>query len=137
MNTPAPRAPLGFGGAVGLGAAVALLVIVIAVGHAVLGQVEGAVRVVIVFAEIALCTLLAALAVAVLVALVFGAQFARQHLADRRAASIAAPPTMRAEAIEDGAEVISLSRPRPAIQGKQPWTVPPAELAAAREDEWL
>jgi hypothetical protein len=135
-HRPTPRASLGFGGAVGIGAALALLVIVIAVGHAVLGQVEGAMRVVITFAEIAVCTVLGALALAALGVLAYGAQRARLDLAERRA-ELAPPPTaMRAEVLADGAEM-ALSQaltsrnahlPRSAsetlaIQGKQPETV--------------
>lgn len=124
MSAPAPRAPLGFGGAVGLGVAGAFLLGVAVIGHAVLGQLEGAARVVIVFAEIALCVILGAVVVGVVVGLVFGVQHARLHLAGRRA-EITARPVMRAEVITDDDAPAPISQgERRAIQGKQPEKFP-------------
>ena len=132
---PAPRAPLGCGGAVGLGAAAALLITVIAIGHAVLGQAEGAARVVITFAEIAVCTLLGALALAAVAALAFGAQFARIRLAVMRS-ELAERSVMRAEVISgEGTTVRAVPQDTaPAIQGKRPVSAIPGRLSVVPWD---
>ena len=49
-----------FGGAVGLGVAAALLVTVIAIGHAIFGQITEAARIMLIFLEVAVCVILAA-----------------------------------------------------------------------------
>jgi len=125
MTTPAPRAALGCGGAVGLGAAIALIITVIAIGRAVLGQVEGAVRVVIVFAEIAVCVLLGAAALGILGALVFGAQLARVHVAERRAALPAI--AVRAEVLEDRGTLPSVPRAIDQAPGHENFPPAPAD----------
>jgi hypothetical protein len=74
---------LGFGGAVGLGLAAALLVTVLAIGRALSAQLEGAMRTVIVFATVTICTALAAAALAVVGLLAYRVQLARHDLAER------------------------------------------------------
>jgi hypothetical protein len=91
---------------------------------------------VITFAEIALCTLLGALALAVLIALVLGVQLARQHLAERRATSIAATPVMRAEVLEDGARAAVPQGTQRAIQGKSPVSAIGQQQITGGADDW-
>jgi hypothetical protein len=123
---------LGFGGAVGLGVAVALLIIVIAAGHALAGQLEGAARTVLVFAEIAVCVILGGVALAALAALVYGVLLAWLHLAERRVhleqlgegrqvEPGGAGWAVRAEAIEGGA---------PELPGKVVPALPRADVSA-------
>jgi hypothetical protein len=92
---------------VGLGVAVALLVIVIAIGHAIFGQLTEAARVVLIFLEVAACAVLT-LVVLMLVGLVlYRGQLARLHLAERRAevAQLAERgASWRVEVLEGGAE---------------------------------
>lgn len=120
----AQRRGLGFGGAVGLGVAVSLLIAVIAIGRAVARQLTEAVSVVIVFAEIALCAVLACIALGVLGLLAYRGQLARLHLAERRISleQLARGQAVRAEVIEGGAAPVQAPT-RPAIQGEQPRTV--------------
>jgi hypothetical protein len=75
---------LGFGGAVGLGVALALLIAVITIGHAIFSQAAGAASTVLIFAEIAACVTLSAVVLAVLGLLAYRGQLARYHLAERR-----------------------------------------------------
>jgi len=75
---------LGFGGAVGLGVAVSLLIAVVAIGRELVRQLTAAVSLVIVFAEVAMCVILAGVALAVLGVLVYGGQLGRLKLAERR-----------------------------------------------------
>jgi hypothetical protein len=100
------RGGLGFGGAVGLGAATVLIITVVAIGHALARQLTSAMSVVIVFAEVALCTLLSAAALGVLGVLIYRGQLARLHIAERRAevAERGRGASWRAEVLEDGAE---------------------------------
>jgi hypothetical protein len=142
---------IGFGGAVGLGLAVALLVTVIAIGHALAAQLEGAMRAVIVFATVAVCTVLAAATLAVVGLLAYRVQLARHHLAER---SLAVKQqarqlyTVRAEVLKDdhaealegdAAEALEGERPtRPVAsdQGGHRWDSPRARLwAVPRDDE--
>lgn len=115
---------LGFGGAVGLGVAVSLLIAVIAIGRAVARQLAEAVSVVIVFAEIAVCAILAAVALGVLGLLAYRGQLARLHVAERRVQveQLARGQAIRAEVLEGGAVPVPAPS-RPAIQGEQPGTV--------------
>lgn len=122
MGAPAPRGPLGFGGAVGAGIAAVILIGALAIGHAVLGQLEGAARIVITFAEIALCVVLGAVVVGLLGGLAYGVQRARLDLAERRE-QLGGRTVMRAEVITDdaaqlepGARVLDVNTP--AIQAK-------------------
>ena len=123
---------LGFGGAVGLGAAVALLIAVIAVGRGVIRQLTGAVSLVITFAEVAVCVFLGGIVLAVLGLLVYGGQLGRLKLAERRIGLevLARGQTVRAEVL-DGRQVPA------ALDGRQ---VPAAISRAvpprcARRDE--
>jgi hypothetical protein len=77
------RPGLGFGGAVGLGVALALVLTVIAIGRALSAQLEGAMRTVIVFATVTVCTALAAAALAVVGLLAYRVQLARHDIAER------------------------------------------------------
>jgi hypothetical protein len=135
------RGGLGFGGAVGLGVALSLLIAVIAIGRAVARQLTEAVSVVIVFAEIAVCAILAAVALGVLGLLAYRGQLARLHLAERRITleQLANGQAVRAEVLEGGA--VSVQAPtRPAIQGEQPGTVLASitrlPIAERGETEW-
>ena len=98
------RGGLGFGGAVGLGVAVALLIAVIAVGRVLVGQLEGAMRVVIVFAEIAVCVVLGGVVLAMLGLLLYGGQLGRIKLAERRIGLevLAREQVGRAEVLDGG-----------------------------------
>ena len=78
------RGGLGCGGAVGLGAAVALIIAVIAIGHALFRQLTGAVSLVITFAEVAVCVILGGIALGALGLLAYGGQLGRLKLAERR-----------------------------------------------------
>jgi hypothetical protein len=78
------RGGLGFGGAVGLGVALALLIAVVTIGHAIFSQAAGAASTVLIFAEIAACVTLSAVVLAVLGLLAYRGQLARYHLAERR-----------------------------------------------------
>jgi hypothetical protein len=98
---------------------------VIAIGRAVVRQLTEAVSVVIVFAEIAVCALLAAVALGVLGLLAYRGQLARLHLAERRISleQLARGQAVRAEVLEgDGASLPSPARA--AIQGEQPRSLP-------------
>ena len=108
------RGGLGFGGAVGLGIAATLLIAVIAVGRAVFRQLTGAVSVVIVFAEITLCLLLAAGAVAVVGLLLYRGQLAKLHLDERRAdvAQLERGPSWRAEVLDGRPVPEAIEAPR-------------------------
>jgi hypothetical protein len=75
---------LGFGGMVGLGVAVALIITVIAIGRDLGGQLTGAMSVVITFVEVAVCTALGVGAVFVVGLVVYRGQLARLHLAERQ-----------------------------------------------------
>ena len=75
---------IGFGAAVGLGVAVALLITVIAVGRGVIRQLTGAASLVITFGEVALCVMLGGAAIAMLGLLAYGGQLGRIKLAERR-----------------------------------------------------
>jgi hypothetical protein len=130
---------IGFGGAVGLGIAAALLITVIAIGHALGHQLTAAMGVVIVFAEVALCTLLAAAALAVVGLLAYRGQLARHDLAERRlgleqlARKVYA---VRAEVLEPGtAETPASQVPRPAILGKRGLNLPARHLEAVPSDD--
>jgi hypothetical protein len=135
------RGGLGCGGAVGLGGGAALLVAVIAIGHAVWHQLTGAVSLVITFALVAVCVILGAVALGVLGLLAYRGQLARLHLAERRITleQLARGQAVRAEVLEgDGA---SLPRPaRAAIQGEQPGnllaSVTRLPIAERGETEW-
>ena len=124
------RGGLGFGGAVGLGAAVALLITVIAIGRTLAGQLEGAMRVVIVFAEVAVCTLLGGVVLAVLGLFAYRGQLARLHLAERRISleQLASGQTVRAEVLEGAAPALE-GRERPALESG------PRHLWAVRDSD--
>jgi hypothetical protein len=128
------RGGLGFGGAVGLGIAAAILVTVIAALHVLAAQLEGAARIVLVFGEIALCVVLAAAAVAAAGFVLYRGQLARYHLAERRlgleqlARQVG---TVHAEVLEGDAAAPVSGSDRPAIEAKRPWTVPASHLRAA------
>ena len=110
MDARSRRGGLGCGGAVGLGGAAALLIGVIAIGHAIFGQIKGAASTVLVFAEVAVCVILASVALGMLGLLAYRGQLARLHLAERRAQleqlARQAAPTVRAEMLEGGAEAV-------------------------------
>jgi len=125
------RSGIGFGGAVGLGIAASILITVIAIGHALGRQLTAAMGVVIVFAEVALCTLLGAVVLGVLGLLAHRGQLARYDLAERRLSlerQAREVYAVRAEVLEDehDAEALERGRPRlpiPADLGKRPRTV--------------
>jgi hypothetical protein len=100
------RGGLGFGGTVGLGAATVLIITVIAIGRALARQLEGAASVVIVFATVTICVVLAAAAIAALGVLIYRGQLARLHVAERRAevAERGRAASWRAEVLESAAE---------------------------------
>jgi hypothetical protein len=156
MSGRGHRGGLGFGGAVGLGIAAALLISVTTIGHAIFGQLKGAALLVLVFAEVAVCVILGAVALAVLGLLAYRGQLARYHLAERRvqieqlaarweseavAEGRQAPPgvmpgarwTVRTEALEDGGEALRPTLERPAILGRRPRTVLGRHLEAVPE----
>jgi hypothetical protein len=127
------RGGLGFGGAVGLGAAAVLIITVVAIGRALARQLTSAMSVVIVFAEVALCTVLGAAAIGVLGLLIYRGQLARLHLAERRAQLEQHGPSWRAEVLEH-AEAAEFPRPGPpAIQGERPGSLPGRHLTAVHE----
>lgn len=109
---------LGFGGAVGLGVAVSLLIAVIAVGHAVWHQLTGAVSLVITFGLVAVCVMLGGIALGALGLLVYGGQLGRLKLAERRIGLevLARGETVRAELLDglDGLADALDGRPVPA-----------------------
>ena len=117
---------LGFGGAVGLGVAVALLIAVIAVGRGVIRQLTGAASLVITFAEIAVCVMLGGVAIAMLGLLVYGGQLGRLKLAERRIGleELARGQIVRAEVLQGGDSVA------PAIDDREAPTAiePPREV---------
>jgi hypothetical protein len=78
------RRGLGFGGAVGLGVAVALIIAVIAIGRALAAQLEGAARTIIIFGEVTICAVLGAVALAALGLLAYGGMLGRIKIAERR-----------------------------------------------------
>jgi len=136
----------GFGYAVGLGVGLAVLITVIAALHTLAAQLEGAMHVVIVFAEVAVCTILGAVVLGVLGLVAYRGQLARLHLAERRLgleaqarelyavrAEVVAPGA-GAEALEGGAEAEQLEgrhkSPTPAILGKRPMTATSRHLEA-------
>jgi hypothetical protein len=129
------RGALGFGGAVGVGVGVALLIAVIATGRALGRQLTGAMSVVIVFAEVAACTILGVITVAVLGLLAYRGQLARLHLAERRAevARLERGPSWRAEVLEGGESEVLPQAARPVVLGKRPMTVTRRRLEAVPE----
>ena len=98
------RGGLHFGGAVGLGAAAVLIITVIAIGRTLARRLEGAASIVIVFATITACVLLAGVAIAALGFLIYRGQLARLHVAERRAEIAERGASWRAEVIESDAE---------------------------------
>jgi hypothetical protein len=117
---------LGFGGAVGLGVAVSLLIAVVVIGRALVHQLTAAVSLVIVFAEVAACVILAGVALAVLGVLVYGGQLGRLKLAERRIGLevLARGQAVHAEVL-NGDDGIALPGPdRPAIGGERPGIYP-------------
>ncbi|MGH3218962.1 MAG: hypothetical protein ACRDPY_09690 [Streptosporangiaceae bacterium] len=128
------RGGLGFGAAVGLGVAAALLITVIAVGRALVGQLEGAMRIVIVFAEITVCVILGGVVLAALGLLVYGGQLGRLKLAERRIGLevLAREQIVRAEVLDGGQAPAIDDREAPtAIEPPRVYlNVPPDQLAA-------
>ena len=134
-----------FGGAVGLGVAAALLVTVIAIGHAIFGQITEAARIMLIFLEVAVCVILAAVVLTVIGLLGYRGQLARLQLAERRLTLEAQarqlstvraeviPPGAEAEALEGRAEALRPSLERPAILGRRPKTVLGRHLEAVPE----
>ena len=104
MNGRGSHGGLGFGGAVGLGAAAVLIITVIAIGRTLARRLEGAASIVIVFATVTACVLLAGVAIAVLGLLIYRGQLARLHVAERRAQLEREAPAWRAEVLEADAE---------------------------------
>jgi hypothetical protein len=129
----------GFGGAtgrgVGGGIAVVLIITVVAIGRALSTQLEGAMRTVIVFAEVAVCTILGTVALGVLGLLAYRGQLARLHLAERRAevARLERGPRWRAEVLEGGESEVLPQAARPVVLGKRPMTVTRRRLEAVPE----
>jgi hypothetical protein len=127
MSAHGHRGGLGFGGAIGLGAAAALLVIVIAIGHAIFGQLTEAARVVLIFLEAATCTILGLVVLMLCGLLAYRGQLARYHLARERLALEAQARqlgTVRAEVLERGEAEALRPRPgTPAILGRRPPSV--------------
>lgn len=119
---------IGFGGAVGLGIAASTLITIIAIGHALGRQLTAAMSVVIVFAEVALCTLLGAVVLGALGLLAHRGQLARYDLAERRltleqhAREVYA---VRAEVLEADTDTPPISQAaRPSILGKRASNLP-------------
>lgn len=115
---------LGFGGMVGLGVAVALIITVIAIGRDLGRQLTGAMAVVITFAEVAICTVLAVGAVFVVGLVLYRGQLARIHVAEKRIGLeqlVRGTETVRAEVLGAAPEVAALPQAEtPAIQGTRP-----------------
>jgi hypothetical protein len=124
------RGCLGFGGAVGLGVAAALLIAVIAIGHAVWRQLTGAVSLTITFGLVATCVIFGGVALAVLGLLVYGGQVGRLKLAERRIgleALASGQQTVRAELPD------SIDGPAAALDGRQaPAAIEPPRPADIR-----
>jgi hypothetical protein len=146
MSGRGHRGGLGFGGAVGLGVAAALLIGVIAIGHAIFGQLKGAALVVLVFAEVAACVILGAVALGVLGLVAYRGQLARYHLAEQRLgleqlarqlgtvrAEVISGGEGHTEALEGDGEALSHKSARPAILGKRPITATSRHLEAVPE----
>jgi hypothetical protein len=139
------RGGLGFGGAVGLGVALALLIGVIAIGHAIFGQITEAFRVVLIFLEVAACTVLTLVLLMLCGLLAYRGQLARYHLARERLALEAQarqlgtvraeviPSAAAAEALEGRAEALRPTLERPAILGRRPRAVIGRHLEAVPE----
>jgi len=133
MNGRGSHGGLGFGGAVGLGAAAVLIITVIAIGRTLARRLEGAASIVIVFATVTACVLLAGVAIGALGLLIYRGQLARLHLAERRAQLEQHGPSWRAEVLEH-AEAAEFPKPGPpAIQGEQPGSLPGRHLTAVHE----
>ncbi len=134
---------IGFGGAVGLGVALALVVGVIAIGHAIFRQLTGAAAVVVVFAEVAACVILGGVVLGVVGLLAYRGQLARLEVAERRLGleqRTREVYAVRAEVLEPGTEAEALERGRPrfdtpAILGKRPRTVLGRHLEAVPDDD--
>lgn len=133
MSGRGHRSGLGFGGAVGLGVAAVLVVGAVAVGHAVFHLLTDAAGVVIVFAAVAVCALVAAAAYAAVGLVVARVRLAQLEVAERlvRLEQLAEHGgRVVAEVLEhDAAAPISQVR-RPAILGKRAFNLPGRHLEA-------
>jgi hypothetical protein len=139
MSGRGHRSGIGFGGAVGLGVALALVVGVIAIGHAIFRQLTGAAAVVVVFAEVAACVILGGVVLGVVGLLAYRGQLARLEIAERRlgleqhAREVYA---VRAEVLEGDTDTAPISQAKsPAILGKRSLNLPGRHLEAVPDDD--
>lgn len=134
-----------FGHMLGLGVAASVIITVIAIGRTLAGPLEGGMRTVIVFAAVAICTILGGAVLATFGLLVYRGQLARLHLAERRLeveAQARQLGAMHAEVLEaDEHEALEGGGPRleqfsrPAILGKQPRHVLSRRLEAVPDPD--